>query len=470
MGMPTWSEVYENVELGDKRRNKRLIETAQQIEHVTEKKGVSATLRGHAELKAVSRAMSSRDITPKNITEGLIRHTCGDITAPHILVVEDTSEFNFAWRKKPIAGLGPTGNGEDQGFFIHPAIVVEPKKKTVLGLAGLEVIVREYGKRTTENEAHKQKGIEEKESYRWISVPREGCGQIPVEVRKTIVADREADIYDLFFMQRKGYLGENCELLIRAARNRKIADGEGYLFDEVNTWAPCCDREIEIEATKKRAARTAVCVIRFGTITMEVPKTQRHKKELGSISDISVVDIREENPPENEEGVHWMLLTTWKVGTPEEAVEKVEWYRCRWYIEEVFRVLKSGYQAESARFDNAHSLMNWCAMRLMMAVKVMYLRTHRDDETPGSAGEVFSPIELEVLEACEADLIPVKSTIYRPSPGTNAWATLLVAILGGYKTTPSAKPFGHVCLWRGLARLEGAVMGYRAALKNVGRS
>lgn len=470
MGLPTWEEVYKNTQLGDTRRNIRFIETAKQIDHITEKKGASATLRGHAELKAVSRVMSSPDVTPKNVVEGFIRHTCGDVTASHVLVIEDTSELNFAWRKKPIKGLGPTGNGEDQGFFIHPAIVVEPDKKMLLGLAGLEVMIRKFGEKTTENEAHKRKDIKEKESYRWITVPREGCGHIPIEVRKTIVADREADIYDLFLMHHDGELGENCELLIRASRNRKINDGEGYLFNEIPRWEPCCCTKIELEAVKKRKARTAFAVVRFGKVRMEIPNTQIHKKGKKSIPDIYVVDIREENPPAGEEAVHWTLLTTWEVKTAEDALEKLEWYRCRWYIEEVFRVLKSGYQAESVRFDNAHALINWCALRLIMAVKVMYLRTHRDDETPESAKEVFNSIELEVLEACQSDLISPKSTVYIPPVMTNAWATLIVALLGGYKAMPSAKPFGHLCLWRGLARLEGAVIGYRAALKNVGRS
>lgn len=470
MGLPTWEEVFQDAGFGDIRRNARLRETAKQIEHMTEKRGASAVLRGHSELKAVSRATRSKDVNPKEIVEGFIRHTCGDIREDHVLVIEDTTELNFAWRKKKIEGLGPTGNGIDQGFFLHPAIVVEPVNRVLLGLAGIEVIVRDYAKRTTEGEAHKYKDIEEKESYRWINVPREGCEKIPDEVRKTIVADREADIYDLFLIHDKGEFGKNTELLIRASRNRKINEGSGYLFDEIAGWDVRCIHKVEVESRRNRSDRIADCEIRFGKVTIEIPKTQKHKKGKKSISDIHVVDIREADPLHEEEAIHWTLLTTWQVRTAEEAVEKLEWYRCRWYIEEVFRVLKSGFEAESVRFDNGHSLMNWCALRLMMAVKVMYLRTHRDDETPGSAKEILTDIELEVLEACEGDLISLKSTIYRPPKRTNAWAALLVALLGGYKASPSAKPFGHVMIWRGLARLEGAVIGYRAALKNVGRS
>jgi hypothetical protein len=468
MGIPSWEKAFEGISLGDERRIKRVIKTAKQIENISEKKGASGVLCGNHELKAVSRFLRTQEVTPKKLIEGYARESCGSITESHVLVVEDTTELNFAWRKKNIPGLGPTGNGEDQGFFMHPAIVIEPKEGHVLGLAGLEVIKREYGERTTENEAHKGKEIEDKESYRWITVPREGCENLPDRIIKTVVADREADIYDLFLMHHKGEMGKNVELLIRASRNRKIGEGEGYLFDEIETWERVHGVEIEVSATKKKPKRTAVCGIRYGKITMEIPKTQRHRKGKERIPEIYVVDVREENPPDVSDAVHWTLLTTWEVNTIEEALQKVEWYRRRWLIEELFRVLKSGYQVESVRFEDGHALMNWCALRLMMAIKVMYLRTHREDERPETAKDAFTDIEIEVLEACEDELIPEKSTIHRPPKKTNAWAALLVAILGGYKATPSAKPFGHVCLWRGLARLEGAVIGYRAAKKKCG--
>jgi len=468
MSIPTWEKAFEGVSLGDERRTKRVIKTAKQIDNMSEKKGASRALCGNSELKAVSRFLRTLEVTPKKLIEGYARESCGNISESHVLVVEDTTELNFAWRKKKIPGLGPAGNGEDQGFFLHPAIVVEPEEGQVLGLAGIEMIKREYGERTTANQAHKGKDIEEKESYRWITVPREGCEHLPDEITKTIVADREADIYDLFLTHYRGELGKNTELLIRAAYNRKIGEGEGYLFDEIRSWERVYEYEVEVSATKKMPKRTARCGIRYGKITMEIPNSQRYRKGRERIPDIYVVDVREDDPPEGYEAVHWTLLTTWEVHTVEDALEKVHWYRCRWLIEELFRVLKSGYQVESVRFESGHALMNWCALRLMMAVKVMYLRTHREDETPESAKDAFTDIELEVLDACEDELIPAKSTIHRPLKNTNAWAALLVAILGGYKATPSAKPFGHMLLWRGLARLEGAVIGYCAARNKCG--
>jgi hypothetical protein len=105
MKLPSWEESFKNSNLGDKRRIKRVIKVANQIDSKCEKRGASALLNGHGELKAVSRLMNSSKVTPKNLTEGFMKINCERINDSHVLIVEDTSELNFAWRKKKINGL-----------------------------------------------------------------------------------------------------------------------------------------------------------------------------------------------------------------------------------------------------------------------------------------------------------------------------------------------------------------------------
>jgi len=461
--MPTWEEAFKNTDFGDKRRVKRAIQLANQADSQCEKNGASSLLSGHGELKAVSRFLNSSGTKPENITKGFMDINCSSITKSHVLLVEDTSELNFAWRNKQIEGLGPTGNGIDQGFFIHPAIIVDPEKSTLLGIAGLGIITREHGQNTTAGGKHKKKDITEKESYKWIEVPREGINRISGDIKKTVVADREADIYDLFLSHQQGEIGENCELLIRASRNRKILDRNHLLYEEIDSWEIQGAHEVEISGGSKRKKRNAMCSIRFGSVGFAKPNAQKSRKEKDDIEQVYIIDIRENNNHNDEDFLHWRLITTWPIHTIDEAIEKIKWYKSRWLIEELFRVLKSGYKVESVRFDSSKALINWCALRLLMAVKLMYIRTHRDDETTKSAFNIFSEIELKVLEACESKLISPNSTIKRPEKYSTAWASLLVAIMGGYHALPSAKPFGQTTLWRGLVALESAVMGYEAA-------
>ena len=71
--------------------------------------------------------------------------------------------------------------------------------------------------------------------------------------------------------------------------------------------------------------------------------------------------------------------------------------------------------------------------------------------------------DLLKLKYNEKKLISPRSKRYRPPKKSLAWAVLILAIMGGYKATPSALPPGQTCLWRGLDKLESAVIGFLAA-------
>ena len=54
-------------------------------------------------------------------------------------------------------------------------------------------------------------------------------------------------------------------------------------------------------------------------------------------------------PPEEEETVSWMLLTTERVTNPVVAATILRWYTGSWRIKEYHKILKSGRHAESYR-------------------------------------------------------------------------------------------------------------------------
>ena len=464
--MPDWKEIFMETDFGDKRRNKRAIKIANEIENSFER-SASASMPDQAALKATSRFMSTEYIKPETIIDKFIENNYMNIRHEHVLIAQDTTEMNFAWRNKKLKGLGPVGNGEDQGFFLHPGIIIEPDKEVVLGLAAANFIVRDFDSITKRQGDYKSQPIEQKESYKWLLLPQEVREKVTEDVKMTVVADRESDIFDLFYQWKIGKLGENIELLIRACRDRKIVGEEMCFFDTIAGWPVKGEYEIHVNPGPKRTRRTAKLEVRYGNITIEIPKTQS-KKEKSPVPNINVIDVREIEPPEGESPIHWTLLTTWSVNSMETALEKVRWYSCRWYIEELFRVLKSGYKVEKVQFDTGNALMNWCAMRLMMAVKILHLLTQRDVESPDSALPYFSSEEIKILEYTEKTMISPRSKIHRPQSKSIAWTVLIIAVMGGYKATPSAGPPGQECLWRGLIRLDAALVGYKAAKDKSG--
>ena len=54
----------------------------------------------------------------------------------HVLAIQDTTELNFQRHARRTQGLGPVGNGVDQGLFLHPLLAVAADGGRCLGLGG----------------------------------------------------------------------------------------------------------------------------------------------------------------------------------------------------------------------------------------------------------------------------------------------------------------------------------------------
>ena len=68
------------------------------------------------------------------------------------------------------------------------------------------------------------------------------------------IADREADIYELFAYPRR----EGSDLLIRATHNRRIKKGNEStekLWSRVKQVSPCGEKTLELQRTPRRKAR-----------------------------------------------------------------------------------------------------------------------------------------------------------------------------------------------------------------------
>jgi hypothetical protein len=69
-----------------------------------------------------------------------------------------------------------------------------------------------------------------------------------------------------------------------------------------------------------------------------------------------VIRVWEEQAPEGEEPLEWILLTSAPT-TLAEAWERVDWYRCRWSVEDYHHCLKSGCRIEERQGPRVDGLM-----------------------------------------------------------------------------------------------------------------
>lgn len=61
---------------------------------------------------------------------------------------------------------------------------------------------------------------------------------------------------------------------------------------------------------------------------------------------VTLVQAKEINSPKGKKPIVWQLSTNRKVETEAQALEIIDWYRCRWEIELFFDVLKAVCQIE----------------------------------------------------------------------------------------------------------------------------
>jgi hypothetical protein len=283
----------------------------------------------------------------------------------------------------------------------------------------------------------------------------------------TVVSDREADIYESWARPRAA----NLHLLVRAAQNRSVRGGDS-LF-------PACDRlavadcfALEVPRQPGRPARLAQMELRFGKVELMCPHWLRQRRApLPDGVAVHIVDVRQSGPHSGPEPpLHWRLLTTHVVNTAADARQIVEWYRQRWAIEQLFWILKrQGLNVEASQVETADGLSKLAFLAALAATRIMQLVHARDGATPIPAEEVFTAGEIEALRLQQPTLEGRTAKQKNPhAAGSLAWASWIIARLGGWKGYASESPPGPITMRNGLTRFE-AFCNARAVLRNVHR-
>ena len=91
------------------------------------------------------------------------------------------------------------------------------------------------------------------------------------------------------------------------------------------------------------------------------------------------MEAREVNAPPGSSPVHWRLFTTHPVTTLADACQITRFYRQRWTIEQVFRVMKTkGFDIEAVRVAEDGPFENLTTATLIAAIEVLQMVRERD--------------------------------------------------------------------------------------------
>ena len=174
--------------------------------------------------------------------------------------------------------------------------------------------------------ARRKRKADDKESRRWLLGAQTAGEVLGAAEEITVVADRESDIYDEF-ARRPAHV----HLLTRLAQDRALVGG-GRLFAFAGAMPEAMRYEIDVPAKGARAARKAMVSLSFGQAEIARPANGADKSLAPSVS-LAIVDVREIDPPAGEPPVRWLLATTHRIESVDDARRMVFWYRRRWLID-----------------------------------------------------------------------------------------------------------------------------------------
>jgi hypothetical protein len=391
------------------------------------------------------------------------RHCCP--ANGHLLLLEDTTPMAFSLERK-IAGLGPLDKGQIQGMYLHPVLCLDAATGACYGMPAVCFHQRTFSpEKLTRQQAkalNYKTPFEDKEAYRWYHAIEMALKNCPQTAAKTVVADRESDIYAVL----TGLQDLGVDYIIRSRHNRAVKPAN-KLYALADTFSQTYQFTMPVPATDSRSAHTAVLQVSFGQA--EISKSGAISRQpLPSSHTCRVVKIVEEASSVigKEEPINWLLLTSHQVQSPQQALEIIEDYRQRWNIEQLFRTLKTkGLGVENSQVSQQTRLKKLLLLALMAAVKVLQLVRARTGTTNQTMACAFSSQEQELLTRLNPTVEGRTEKLKNPYPSnTLAFAAWIIARLGGWSGYQSQRPPGPIDFLIGLQRFEERHQGFRLSL------
>ncbi len=449
----SWAErTFGSVQLHDRRRTRRAVQAAGKLAE-NPLGSLPAQMHTWKATKAVYRLLDEPDVTFAALMQPHVQQTREQATsAPVVLLVQDTTDIDLSHRRK-ISGVGQIGNERGRGFFVQTVLAVRPQTREVLGCMAQEPFVRIPA--PAGEQRYQRRKREERETDVWIRQVQ-SIGTPKSASMWVHVGDRGADMFPFFQACRS----TQTHFLVRAAQNRRVQESEeeiSYSLTQARSWPSQASRPFEVPARHGRQARSTQLQLAFGQMTLLPPRNEpRAGKDPLTVW---VMRVWEENAPEGEEPLEWLLLTSVPTTTLEQAWERVDWYRHRWLVEDYHQCLKSGCRIEQRQLQTVDSLIRLLGLLSPLAVRLLQVRACAREDPERPAHEVIEPLMLAVLaERCGQS--PLTMTV-----GT-FWTE--VARLGGYLARSHDGPPGWRTIWKGWLSLqtlrEGAQLAFHLRL------
>lgn len=163
---------------------------------------------------------------------------------------------------------------------------------------------------------------------------------------------------------------------------------------------------------------------------------------------VNCVVIRECEPPQGEDPIVWVLITSLPIETPEQIARIGRIYELRWRIEVFFRLLKSGYGIEKTRMDNAEKIARFLVILTIASIFTINLKENIGLSQGGYlSDQEYKKVKQALVSPMDQD-IDLKLRMYAFIAKTGGWLTR------------RRDPIGPTVIMRGLLQFLTMLDGY----------
>jgi len=444
-----WAQAtFGDTRLLDSRRSKRAVRVATLMATHSDV-SLPRMMKSKADLKATYRLLETPDVSYEELMRPHLQQTHEQAHCHRrVLLIQDTTDLNYS-HHPTTTGLGPLNNSRQHGMLLQTVLAVDAQDGQVFGIMHQEPFLR---KLAPKSETRAQRLKRERESQVWERSVG-SIGQPPEGVEWIHVGDRGSDIFTFF----EACLAHKTHFLVRVAQNRLVQSEEedeqiGRLKESIRRLPAHQKQDRDLPATADRPARSATLSVAWQAVSIQPPK--QGASTTGQPIAAWVVRVWEEAPPEGEEPLEWILLTSVPVQTVEQAWERVDWYRRRWIVEDYHQGLKTGCRIEERQLQTYEGLRRLLGLLAPVAVRLLQLRVAARSNPEQPASQTM-PNEVVQLIAYLAKIPAAQLTTQQ------CWYT--IAGQGGYLGRKGDGPPGWKTLWYGWFHVQTLLQGIHLA-------
>ena len=445
-----WAQMeFSAVDLGDRRRSRRLVEVATALGHCPSGT-LPQALPEWADLKAAYRLFSNEAVSYEAIIKPHTQRTREECAEPgEYLLIEDTTVLDFTAHQKA-RGFGWVGDEWSLGMFLHSTLAVRVEawnleqcpEVSVVGLLGQHSWIREHEPRKGK-ESRRALLQRPRESQCWGRSLRDIKAR-PPQATWIYVADRESDIYEVFALCAQ----RQIDYIVRAGRQRALVEQDQTVFTKVAAATMLGKMHLELRARPGSMAREACLELR--SVSVSLRGSWRPGGKLPPLT-LNVVEAREINAPSGQEPIHWVLLSSLSCERFVEARRIVARYARRWLVEEYHKALKTGAHIQESQLETRRRVEALLGILALVAIRLLQsklLARCRPNDLVRTND--FGPEAIEILN----------QRFGRPEGGwTNSSLLIAVARMGGFLARKGDGFPGWITIWRGWQRLMIMVEG-----------